>query len=116
MELNRLIEFLQGVYRKADVRAVFGEPRTVGDRTLIPTARVVYCLALGFGQGESPDPAGAEAQTTDPRGGGGGAGCCHSDRDGGGHRRRNQGDSHCGFDDAGHRRCSHDSLEHLLDS
>lgn len=73
MELNHLIEFLQSTSRKADVKAVFGEPHSVDGRTLIPAARVVYGVVLGFGRRDFPAPTDTEGQATGPEGGGGGA-------------------------------------------
>ena len=70
MELNRLFDFLEQVHEKADVKAAFGEPETVGERTIIPVARVGYGLGLGFGEGERPSGEEVEA----PSGGGGGGG------------------------------------------
>ena len=72
MELNRLFDFVEQIYRKADVGAAFGEPQTVGDKTIIPVARVGYGLGVGFGEGEMPS--GAEAPEAPGAGGGGGGG------------------------------------------
>jgi uncharacterized spore protein YtfJ len=51
----------------ASVRQVFGEPVSVGDRTVIPVARVIY--GFGAGAGATPTEEGARAD-----GGGGGGG------------------------------------------
>lgn len=72
MELNRLFDFFEQIYRKSDVKAAFGEPKTVGPRTIIPVARVGYGLGLGFGEGERPDEEGDEAEASAGGGGGGG--------------------------------------------
>jgi len=71
MELNRLFDFFEQIYRKADVKAAFGEPKTVGQKTIIPVARVGYGLGLGFGEGERP---GEEGEAEAGAGGGGGGG------------------------------------------
>jgi len=68
MQLNRLFDFFEQIYQKADVKAAFGEPETIGQRTIIPVARVGYGLGLGFGEGERPSEEEAEAGC----GGGGG--------------------------------------------
>jgi uncharacterized spore protein YtfJ len=74
MELNRLFDFLEQIYEKANVRAAFGEPGTVEGRTVIPVARVWYGLGLGFGEGEGPAPADEEAEAAGSGAGGGGGG------------------------------------------
>ena len=74
MELNRLFEFSEQVYRKADVGAVFGEPQTVGHKTIIPVGRVCYGLGLGFGKGEGPRQDEGATDSTGSGGGGGGGG------------------------------------------
>lgn len=71
MQLNRLFDFLEQVHQKANVRAAFGEPETIGERTIIPVARVSYGVGLGFGEGERPSEEEVEAGS---RGGGGGGG------------------------------------------
>lgn len=51
----------------ANVKNVFGEPVSVGDRTIIPVARVSYGFGGGGGKRE-------RAQTSGEGGGGGGGG------------------------------------------
>lgn len=72
MELNRLFDFLEQMYRRADVKAAFGEPQSIGDKTIIPVARVGFGVGLGFSEGERPaeEPGDIEAAGA----GGGGAG------------------------------------------
>lgn len=70
MVLNRLFDNVEKARETAHWRAAFGEPQVVGDRTLIPVARVGYTFGLGFGQGTGP--AGEEVPA--PAGEGGGAG------------------------------------------
>ena len=71
MSLDRMFAAVEGFKDAAHWRAAFGEPQVVGDKTLIPVAKVGYGFGLGFGQGpgqpeeeEKPAPAG--------EGGGGG--------------------------------------------
>lgn len=61
---------LDGLTQTARVSAVFGEPRTIGDRTIIPVARVFSALGFGSGGAEGPTPEGRRR----PRAGGGGGG------------------------------------------
>lgn len=69
--LDTISEVIQQLTTAADVRAAFGEPQTVGDRTVIPAAEVMCGLGFGLasGTGEAPAAGGR------PGGGvGGGAG------------------------------------------
>ena len=66
------------VETSASARAIFGEPVTQGNKTVIPVARVRYSYGAGGGSGEAPDPAhgdrnGAKAAMAKGSGGGGGA-------------------------------------------
>ena len=73
MELDKLFETLEELKEKASVKAAFGEPETVGEKTIIPIARVGYGFGMGFGEGKAPEEEeGKEAPTG--RGGGGGGG------------------------------------------
>lgn len=71
--VNRLFDIFEGVKESASWRAVFGEPQTQGDTTIIPVASITYGMGMGIGtsgaecEGDAPDgePAG---------GAGGGAG------------------------------------------
>jgi uncharacterized spore protein YtfJ len=74
VELNRLFDFLERIYQRADVKAAFGEPQTIGDRTIIPVARVSYALGLGFGKGERPAEQADEVEASGAGAGGGGGG------------------------------------------
>ena len=73
MELNRFFDFLEKIYRQADVSAAFGEPQTIGEKTIIPVARVAYGLGLGFGEGQKLAEEEGEVEPTDSGGGGGGS-------------------------------------------
>jgi len=48
MSLNRLFDVIQQIKEAADVRAAFGEPQVLEDKTIIPVARVSYGMGLGF--------------------------------------------------------------------
>ncbi len=50
-ELESMFERLAEVQEQIDVNAVFGEPRTVEGRTVIPVAEVSFGVGLGFGAG-----------------------------------------------------------------
>jgi uncharacterized spore protein YtfJ len=53
-DVERLLDMLADLRRKANVNACFGEPVTLEDRTVIPVARVGY----GFGVSLGSEPAG----------------------------------------------------------
>lgn len=70
MSLNRLFDLVDKARDNAQVQAAFGQPHVVGDKTLIPVAKVGYGFGLGFGsEAESPEEQGEPAV-----GGGGGGG------------------------------------------
>ncbi len=75
--LTLLEEIFERIKSSATVETLFGEPRTVGDKTVIPVAKVTY----GFGAGGGDAPA-ASAETngfgTAQRSGGGGGGAVHA--------------------------------------
>lgn len=90
-EMKSVLDRLSEVMDKTNVNAVFGEPKTIEGRTLIPVAAVSYGLGLGFGgapteaactcdcePGEEHDPecdcACHDEQYEAALGGGGGAG------------------------------------------
>ena len=70
--LTLLEEIFDRIKSSATVDTLFGEPRTIGDKTVIPVARVSFGFGAGGGEGVSaaPDRNGTEAV----RGGGGGGG------------------------------------------
>jgi len=73
MELEKLFETIESLREKANVEAVFGEPETIGEKTIIPIAQVAYGFGMGFGEGKAPAEAeGEEAPTGRGAGGGGG--------------------------------------------
>jgi uncharacterized spore protein YtfJ len=55
---------------RVGVDAVFGQPRTVGDRTIIPVARIAYGFGMGAGAGKPAEDGGENAEQA---GAGGGA-------------------------------------------
>ncbi|MGE5488843.1 MAG: GerW family sporulation protein [bacterium] len=69
MALQEMFETLAGrLGSSATVRNVYGEPIPVGDRTIIPVAKVGF----GFGGGAAPARAGEEQEPHAREGGGGG--------------------------------------------
>jgi uncharacterized spore protein YtfJ len=70
-----LAQVAERINGRATVEAAFGPPCTVGDRTVIPVARIFY--AFGGGGGSGTGPAGAAESplgSGSGSGGGGGAG------------------------------------------
>jgi uncharacterized spore protein YtfJ len=74
MELNRFFDFLEQTYEKADVKAAFGEPQTLGEKSIIPVARIGYGVGLGFGEGGTAAEEEGETEASGTGGGGGGGG------------------------------------------
>lgn len=70
--LDKVADLLQRLVASGGANAAFGEPRTVGDRTIIPAAEVMHGFGFGMGSGQGPRP-GAE-QTGSGAGGGAGGG------------------------------------------
>ncbi len=66
MTIEQLLREVEATKESANVRTVFGDPVTVGDRTIIPVARVRGAQGIGFGEG-------AEKEGASGRGGGSGA-------------------------------------------
>jgi uncharacterized spore protein YtfJ len=72
MSLDKLFAAIEGFRDTAHWRAAFGEPQVVGDKTLIPVARVGYGYGLGFGQGSGgAEEEGKQAPGGEGAGGGG---------------------------------------------
>jgi uncharacterized spore protein YtfJ len=67
-----IIQSLQQLIASANVRSAFGEPQTVGNRTVIPVAEVA--CGFGFGMGSGDGPSGSEGKEGSGAGGGGGGG------------------------------------------
>ncbi len=70
MALQEVLEAVAGRVGRLGVETVFGEPRTLDGRTIIPVAKVGY----GFGGGVGEAPAEGEAPKSAQGGGGGGGG------------------------------------------
>jgi uncharacterized spore protein YtfJ len=65
-----LPDILDRIKESANVRLVYGEPSTVGDKTIVPVAAVAYAFGGGGGGGQGP----MENDTPVGLGGGGGGG------------------------------------------
>jgi uncharacterized spore protein YtfJ len=77
---HEMLERITGVIHDADVNKVFGNPRELGGRTLIPVAEVSYGFGAGYGVTESGEETelsekpGEELEETAATGAGGGGG------------------------------------------
>lgn len=67
--LSGVLEKIRGT---ANVEIVFGEPRVIGEKSLIPVAAVSYGFGAGAGGGTSEPEEGKRAATGGGAGGGGG--------------------------------------------
>lgn len=70
--IDDLFTRLEDLQANASVDAVFGQPVTMGEKVVIPIARVTYGFGLGFGEGA--DQEAGESDAGAGAGGGGGAG------------------------------------------
>jgi uncharacterized spore protein YtfJ len=59
-EIQRLLDTVAELQKKANVNAAFGEPVTIEGHTVIPVAKVTYGFGIGLGHGAI---AGTEAET-----------------------------------------------------
>ena len=67
MSLNRLFDTIQQLRESAHWRSAFGDPQTVGDKTIIPVANVWYGFGFGFGQSvAAPEGLGRGAESELP--------------------------------------------------
>src|SRR5467141_2127386 len=66
--LSLLQSLHENLSSRAQVKSVFGEPITAGDKTIIPVAKIAYGFGGGTGSG------GLEIKTARGEGGGGGGG------------------------------------------
>jgi uncharacterized spore protein YtfJ len=71
-DVQRLLDTLASMREKANVNACFGEPVTVGGRTVIPVARIGYGFGLGVGQGPTVEGEEGSLEKVSTGGGGGG--------------------------------------------
>jgi len=69
MTIEQLLKQIEAAPASAHVRSVFGEAMRVGDRTVIPVARVRGAFGMGFGEGKEEE--GAEKESGQGGGGGG---------------------------------------------
>lgn len=51
MELEDIFKAIEDLREKGSVRAVYGDPVTVGEKTIIPVADVKYGFRLGYEEG-----------------------------------------------------------------
>lgn len=65
---EQIMQAMTTIQEVASVKQVFGEPKVVGDRTVIPVAAVSYGFGFGYGRGTER----TDGQTTPAREGGGG--------------------------------------------
>jgi len=71
-DLQAVLEKVTGGIADADVNKVFGKPRELGNRTLIPVAEVSYGFGAGYGFAEDDDETDGETTAEQAEGGGGG--------------------------------------------
>ena len=72
MELEDIFEALEDMRDKASVSAVYGEPVTVGEKTIIPVADIKYGFGLGYGEGPARRDEDEEAEPSGQSVGAGG--------------------------------------------
>jgi uncharacterized spore protein YtfJ len=73
MKLEEIFDAIEQMRDKASVKAVFGAPVQVGQKTIIPIADIKY--GFGFGYGEAPTEDREEEQEADGGRGGRARGC-----------------------------------------
>jgi uncharacterized spore protein YtfJ len=73
---EQILKAMTTIQEVASVKQVFGEPKTVGDRTVIPVAAVSY--GFGFGYGRGTEGGNGDATPGREGGGGGGGGRVHA--------------------------------------
>ncbi len=71
--VTQVIEPLEDVMERMNVKTVFGEPFQEGDITIIPVAEVKVMFGYGYGFGESTGESNGEEEESET-GAGGGAG------------------------------------------
>ena len=74
MEVQKILDKIGALKDAATVQRVFGEPQTIGERTIIPVAAVRTCMGFGFGKNKRCNEAAAGDKDTEPEEGGGGGG------------------------------------------
>ncbi len=74
MQLEDIFQAIEDLRDKANVDAVYGEPVTVGAKTIIPVADIKYAFGLGYGEGSTRGEQEGAAQPSTGSGGGVGGG------------------------------------------
>jgi uncharacterized spore protein YtfJ len=69
-DIQRLLDTFADLRDNANVNACFGEALTVGDRTIIPVAKISYGFGMGAEQGPPSDVESLATSTHGPYGGG----------------------------------------------
>ena len=69
-----LSTILERVQARANAEVIYGESRTVGDKTIIPVGTVMYGFGAGGGAGTGPSASKSGATETSTGSGGGGGG------------------------------------------
>lgn len=69
-DVERLLDTFADLREKTNVNACFGEPVTVGGRTVIPVASVSYGFGMGAEQGPPSEAESSTTEATGPYGGG----------------------------------------------
>jgi uncharacterized spore protein YtfJ len=72
MTSERFMHLFAEASQVASVRQVFGQPTTVGDKTVIPVGAVTYWFGFGYGSGSAGREEDSEAANGGSGGGGGG--------------------------------------------
>jgi len=74
MGIDKMMEAISSLKETATVEKVYGPAQTIGERTIIPVAEVMYKFCMGFGKGKPrrAEPAAAEGEEGEGAGGGGG--------------------------------------------
>lgn len=72
MKLEDIFQAVEDMRDKASVNAVYGEPVSAGDRTIIPVADVKYAFGVGYGEGPTKSDEQEEPRTSGQGGGAGG--------------------------------------------
>lgn len=72
MDVEKILEQIEATPTSASTKTVFGEPIKVGERTIVPVARVGGGFGLGFGRGKKTPEQGENPAAQEGAGGGGG--------------------------------------------
>jgi uncharacterized spore protein YtfJ len=72
MKLEDMFGAIDDMRDRASVSAVYGEPVTVGEKTIVPVADIKYGFGLGYGEGPAAEDEEEESATGGQGGGIGG--------------------------------------------